>query len=253
MELQKFVNKEFGFIRGLEVDEIPYLVGKDVAVALGYRNINRDIIRHVDEDDRIFLDKTQYQNGIEFDYKQIGQRGGWIINESGFYALVFGSELESARRFKRWVTSEVLPQIRKTGGYIPVTEADDEKTILAKAVGIYQRTVAEKDTIIAALKPKADEYDAFMNSHGNYSVNAVANIIGYGEYKFFAMLREMKILRYEQGDNVPYGRFRKSGHFIEVATTDPRGYNHTTTYVTPKGLSYLSKKFSQTSAKGTVA
>lgn len=70
----------------------------------------------MDEEDRIMLNaETQYQNGTEFDYKILGQRGGWIINESGLYALIFGSKLESAKRFKHWVTSEVLPAIRKTG------------------------------------------------------------------------------------------------------------------------------------------
>ncbi|MFR7443072.1 MAG: Bro-N domain-containing protein [Sellimonas intestinalis] len=92
-------------------------MGKDVAEKLGYE-IKIDIQRHVDEEDRIMLNaETQYQNGTEFDYKILGQRGGWIINESGLYALIFGSKLESAKRFKHWVTSEVLPAIRKTGTY----------------------------------------------------------------------------------------------------------------------------------------
>lgn len=103
------------------------------------------------------------------------------------------------------------------------------------------------------MKPKSDQYDAFMNSHGNFSVNQVANMLGQGEYIFFAMLRDSKILRYENGDNVPYGRFRKSGHFIEVATVDPRGFNHTKTYVTPKGVTYLCKRFKLSLVKGVVA
>ena len=103
------------------------------------------------------------------------------------------------------------------------------------------------------MKPKSDQYDAFMNSQGNFSVNQVANMLGQGEYIFFAMLRDSKILRYENGDNVPYGRFRKSGHFIEVATVDPRGFNHTKTYVTPKGVAYLCKRFKLSLVEGTVA
>lgn len=222
--------------------ENPLFLAKDVANWIEHSN-GRMMLKSVDDEEKLCVNNP---------YALKGQQEQWFLTEDGLYEVLMQSRKPIAKQFKRKV-KQILRQIRKTGGYIPVSQEDDEKTILAKAVGIYQRTVAEKDTIIAALKPKADEYDAFMNSHGNYSVNAVANIIGYGEYKFFAMLREMKILRYEQGDNVPYGRFRKSGHFIEVATTDPRGYNHTTTYVTPKGLSYLSKKFSQTTTKGTVA
>lgn len=117
-EVQLFENEEFGKIRTLVLNGEPWFVGKDVAEKLGYENQNRDIQRHVDEEDRIMLNsETQYQNGTEFDYKILGQRGGWIINESGLYALIFGSKLESAKRFKHWVTSEVLPAIRKTGSY----------------------------------------------------------------------------------------------------------------------------------------
>jgi len=240
-ELQIFSNSQFGDLQVTTINDKPYFPATECAKILGYLKPENAIARHC---------KGSLKRGV------LTNGGEQVINfipEGDLYRLIIRSKLPKAEEFEHWVFDEVLPQIRKTGGYIPVTESDDEKTILAKAVGIYQRTVAEKDSIIATLKPKADEYDAFMNSHGNYSVNAVANIIGYGEYKFFAMLREMKILRYEQGDNVPYGRFRKSGHFIEVATTDPRGFNHTTTYVTPKGLSYLSKKFSQTINERTVA
>ena len=113
-ELMLFNNNEFGEIRGLIINDEPWFVGKDITKTLGYENQNRDIINHVDEEDRIMLDKTQYENGIEFDYKQLGQRGGWIINESGLYSLILSSKLPSAKAFKSWVTHEVLPSIRKT-------------------------------------------------------------------------------------------------------------------------------------------
>lgn len=87
-ELQKFISSDFVAVRGCNINNIPYLVAKDITKLLGYANANRDIIRHVDEEDRLMLDKTQYQNGIEFNYKELGQRGGWLINESGFYSLV---------------------------------------------------------------------------------------------------------------------------------------------------------------------
>lgn len=106
-ELQIYNNEEFGDIRTVTIDNEPWFVGKDVADILGYQNGSRDINRHVAEEDR-----QNYQNGT-FE----SPRGMTIINESGLYALIFGSKLESAKRFKHWVTSEVLPAIRRTGAY----------------------------------------------------------------------------------------------------------------------------------------
>ena len=102
-ELQVFNNAEFGSVRSLTVNGEPYFVGKDVAEALGYSDLNKAIAMHVDEEDKL-NDKTS---------SSLGQRGGWLINESGLYSLILSSKLPSARRFKRWVTSEVLPAIRK--------------------------------------------------------------------------------------------------------------------------------------------
>lgn len=117
----------------------PWFVGKDVAQVLGYSDTNKAVAMHVDNEDKKLNDKTS---------SSFGQRGATLINESGLYSLILSSKLPQAREFKRWVTSEVLPQIRRTGGYIPISDTDDEKLILAKAVGIFQRTVREKDRII---------------------------------------------------------------------------------------------------------
>lgn len=110
-QLQIFKNEEFGQVRALEINGEPYFVGKDVAEVLGYADLGHAVLDHVDEEDRI-NSKTQGQNNPEF-----GQRGTWLINESGLYSLIFSSKLPNAKKFKRWVTSEVLPQIRKTGSY----------------------------------------------------------------------------------------------------------------------------------------
>lgn len=106
--IQVFNNPEFGDIRTVEIDGEPWFVGKDVADNLGYQNGSRDINRHVDEDDK--------QKMMLFDGNQ--KKETIIINESGLYALILGSKLPSAKRFKHWVTSEVLPSIRRTGAYI---------------------------------------------------------------------------------------------------------------------------------------
>lgn len=108
-QLQIFENKEIGKVRVLELDGQPWFVGKDVTDILGYGNGSRDINRHVDAEDR-----RNYRNGTS----EINNRGVTIINESGLYALILSSKLPSAKRFKRWVTSEILPTIRKHGAYV---------------------------------------------------------------------------------------------------------------------------------------
>lgn len=111
-EIKIFENPEFGKVRIVQINGDPLFVGKDVAEILGYSDLKHCILDHVDEVDRV-NSKTQGRNDPEF-----GQRGTWLINESGVYALIFGSKLSEAKEFKHWVTSEVLPTIRKTGGYI---------------------------------------------------------------------------------------------------------------------------------------
>lgn len=108
-QLQQMVfdNADFGEVRTVVIDGDPWFVGKDVAECLGYTNPSKALADHVDDDDKL-------NNKM---LSSLGQRGGWLINESGMYALIFGSKLEKAREFKRWVTSEVLPTLRKTGHY----------------------------------------------------------------------------------------------------------------------------------------
>lgn len=115
-ELMIFNSPEFGQIRSVEIDGEPWLVGKDVAVALGYQNSSKALADHVDDEDKLNNETLS----------SLGQRGGWLINESGLYSLILSSKLPGAKKFKRWVTSEVLPSIRKTGGYLP---AAAEKTL----------------------------------------------------------------------------------------------------------------------------
>ena len=140
--LTTFTNDVFGNIRGLEINGEPWLVGKDVAEALGYADPRSTVSKKVDKEDR-GVSKMETPSGVQ---------NMTIINESGFYSLVLGSKLPEAKKFKRWVTNEVLPQIRKTGGYIPVNEEDDEKTIMAKALQIMDKTIKEKNIKIEQLE-----------------------------------------------------------------------------------------------------
>ena len=134
-ELQIFNSEEFGNVRSLMIDNEPWFVGKDVATDLGYQNGSRDINRHVDEEDR--------RKVMVFDGKQ--NKETIVINESGLYALVFGSKLPSAKKFKHWVTSEVLPTLRKTGSYAKVPT--DPRELLMLTIKAHEQTAQRVDVL----------------------------------------------------------------------------------------------------------
>ncbi|GAP05096.1 Bro-N domain-containing protein, partial [Fructobacillus tropaeoli] len=115
----KAFNFESNEVRTVLVDNEPWFVGKDVAKTLGYADVNKAIVMHVDDEDKKLNDKTS---------PSFGQRGAHLINESGVYALIFGSKLDSAKRFKKWVTSEVLPSIRKHGAYMTDLKIEEALT-----------------------------------------------------------------------------------------------------------------------------
>lgn len=126
-EMQVFNNPEFEEVRTVEVDGEPWFVGKDVAQALGYANASKALSDHVEDEDKLNNESLL----------SLGQRGGWLINESGLYSLVLSSKLPTAKKFKRWVTSEVLPSIRKTGGYFAASK--ELKAILMLDSSAYLR------------------------------------------------------------------------------------------------------------------
>ncbi len=133
MEIQIFKNDRFGEVRTMVINDEPWFVGKDVASVLGYERADNAIRSHVEEED-----KLMHQISASGQRRQMT-----IINESGLYALILSSKLPQAKDFKRWVTSEVLPQIRMTGGYIPVGKDDDEDAIQRKAIDIMNRTIEQ--------------------------------------------------------------------------------------------------------------
>ena len=186
MEVQLFKHPSFGEIRTMVMpDGQVGFVGKDVAEVLGYERPDNAIRNHVEDDD-----KLMHQISAS------GQRRNvWFINESGLYSLILSSKLPQAREFKHWVTSEVLPQIRKTGGYIPVKEEDDEKTILCKALMIYKRTVEEKEKLIEEQRPLVNFAKALDASEASIHISEMAKLLtenGYetGRRRFFTWLRE---------------------------------------------------------------
>lgn len=139
-----FSNPEFGDIRTEVIDGEPWFVGKDVATILGYQNASKAIADHIDEEDKLNNESLV----------SLGQRGGWLINESGLYSLILGSKLPTAKRFKHWVTSEVLPSIRKTGSYQqtpPLTTAGQIQ-LIAKGYVELEQQVATLGAEVTELK-----------------------------------------------------------------------------------------------------
>lgn len=174
--LTTFTNDVFGNIRGVEINGEPWLVGKDVAEVLGYKNTRDALSKHVDDEDK---------NTVAI-YDGIGNPNKVIINESGFYSLVLRSKLPEAKKFKRWVTSEVLPQIRKTGGYIPVDEKDNEIEIMAKALQIMDRTIKMMDRTIDRQdirihELEGDVYKLEGLAIQGYSLKDLSTCLGYKE------------------------------------------------------------------------
>lgn len=241
-EVKIFENPDFGQVRMVMVEDTPYFVGKDVAEALGYSNVRNAVPAHVDDEDKLC---TQ----IEY----AGQkREVTLINESGVYALVFSSKLSKAKEFKRWVTSEVLPSIRKTGGYSLNVPKNLPEALRAYAAEIeaHEQTktaLAKKEKKIALDAPKVDFYDSVANSESLLTFEKVAKLIakkGLGRNKLIGWLRDLKLLRKTDSGNVPYQQYVNKGYFKLVESTRViNGYERvfTTTYVTQKGLDYILK------------
>lgn len=183
-EIQIFKSKEFGNVRTLMFNNEPYLVGKDVAVALGYAKPENALSAHVDDEDKTI---TLIQ-GSGSNYKS----NTTIINESGLYSLVFSSQLPTAKKFKRWVTSEVLPALRKNGGYIVATSEDTPELIMARALQVAQATIdrhkkqlelaneriALQGEQLKSQVPKVEYYDQVLQSEGTMTTRQLAMSLG---------------------------------------------------------------------------
>lgn len=249
--LQIFDSPDFGQIRTIQQNGEPWFVGKDVADILGYQNGSRDVNRHVDEDDR-----QNYQNGT-FE----SNRGLTIINESGLYSLILSSKMPKAKEFKRWVTSEVIPAIRKTGGYIVGSENMTDAEIMAKAVLVAQSTIRQRDqrikeleSDVAAAKPKVLFADAVSASDSTILIGDLAKILkqnGHpiGQKRLFNWMREQGYLIKRAGAdyNSPTQRAMEMGLFKIKETAISHSDGHVsvskTTKVTGKGQQYFINKF----------
>ena len=190
-----FSSVDFGQIRTLLIDNEPWFVGKDVAAALGYKDSINALKSHVDNEDT-----RGWQITTTF-----GKQTANIINESGLYSLILGSKLESAKKFKKWVTSEVLPSIRKNGGYIANQEELSEDEIIANALLVAHKIIARKEQRIAEMQPKADWYDKVADSSNLTEIGTVGKITGVGEKRIFKKLIQDGIIRKKcDSDGVSY-------------------------------------------------
>ena len=228
-------------VRTLTIDGEAWFVGKDVCSVLGYQNPSKALQDHVDAEDKLNNETLS----------SLGQRGGWIINESGVYGLIFSSKLPDAKSFKRWVTTEVLPQIRVSGSYQKKELTGEE--LMAKAFIEAKSIMERQNKEIIEIKPKALFADTVAASKSSILVGQEAKLIsqsGYpiGQNRFFAWLRANGYLCSRGADyNMPTQRSREM-NLIEIkirTVTNPDGSvrETKTPVITGKGQIYFLNKF----------
>ena len=198
MKNQIFKNDEFGQIRTCVVNGETYFVGKDVASALGYKNSMDALMRHVDEDDKAIVKHDTLG----------GKQQHTIINESGLYSLILSSKLDSAKRFKRWVTSEVLPQIRKNGRY----ELEQCNKQLVKQTRVLESRNALLEEITAQQKPLTDYARNILSSTQTVTVTQIAQDYGFSAVRFNNLLMRLRVQHKVGGQWILYAPYLNKGY-----------------------------------------
>lgn len=239
-DIQTFENSEFGSIRIVEIENEPYFVGKDVAEILGYERPTKAVNDHVDPED---IDAVPIQDSIG------RMQNTPIINESGLYSLILSSKLPTAKKFKRWVTSEVLPSIRKHGAYM--TSATIEQAILnpdtiiklATALKEEQSKNKQLQAVNSELavnnqimKPKADYFDELVDRNLLTNLRETAKQLEIKQKDFINFLLEKKYLyRDKRGKFMPYAKKNNGLFEVKEVYNDKTKWCGTQTLVTPKG------------------
>lgn len=244
--LQIFESPEFGKVRTLVIDDDPWFVGKDVAQILSYKNTKDALAKHVDPEDKLGSQiATSGQN-----------REMTVINESGLYSLILSSKLPTAKRFKRWVTSEVLPALRKHGAY--ATGETIDRIISDPDYGIQllqtlkeerqkRKELEEANRIqqiqIAELQPKASYYDVILNCKDLVSITKIAKDYGMSGQKLNNLLHEKKV-QFKQGTIwLPYQNYAEKGYTSTKTHTylgnDGETHSKQSMYWTQKGRIFI--------------
>ena len=246
-KIQVFKHELFGEIRTMTNEKgETFFVGKDVAEALGYSKPQNAIATHVDTEDKSTapIQGTAYETRVT------------IINESGLYALVLSSKLPQAKVFKHWVTSEVLPQIRKTGGYIPTKDAEGRKLteleIVCLALKIQQKTIEEQNKAIEeqlraieALGPKAAYCDEVLDSVSCFTTTQVAKELNMTVHDLTQLLLKKKVMYKQSGQYLLYAEYARKGYARSRTHSycDSEGNLHTRTYLvwTERGRKFIHR------------
>jgi len=225
-----FENMEFGKLTVMEKDGEFFFIGKEVAEKLGYSNTRDALVRHVDIDDKadvVFHDGRQRRSMVS-------------INESGLYSLILSSKLPQAKEFKKWITTEVLPSIRKNGGYIKNQEKMSNEEILANAVLLANHLIAEKEKIIEDLEPKAKYFDELVDNNLLTNFRNTAKELHIPQKVFIQFLINQNLIyRDKKSRLLPYAKNNKG--YFEVKEWCKEGSEAVgiQTFVTPKGRNYL--------------
>jgi prophage antirepressor-like protein len=220
--IQIFENSEFGKVRTLEIDNEPWFVGKDVAEILGYSQPSVAIFKRVDSDDK----------GVSKMETPGGEQSVVIINESGLYSLILSSKIPTAKRFKRWVTSEVMPTIRKTGSYSVIPK--DYPSALRALADQYeknQKLLAEN----TVMKPKAEYFDCLVDRNLLTNFRTTAKELHIKQNQFISWLLDNKfVYRDKKGSLQPYSKYTDYFH-IKDSKSQTGKWAGTQTLITPKG------------------
>ena len=197
-QIQIFQNVEFGAIRTMSNEQgEPMFCAKDVALALGYQNPERSIRKFVVTEDKVVT--------------ELVTTGGQRLNESGLYSLIFSSKLDSAKRFKHWVTAEVLPSIRKHGGYIVARPEETDEQVLARGILVMQATLQRRAEEIARLKPRADYADHVLDSIDCITTTQLAKELGMTAQELNRRLCSMHIQYWQSGQYMLYAEYARQG------------------------------------------
>lgn len=234
-EMQVFDNPEFGEVRVVEVNGEPWFVAADVCRALGLEQVSRAMSR-LDEGDGVLLKVPHPQNPD----KTMDVNG---VNEPGLYSLILRSNKPEAKAFKRWITHEVIPSIRKTGGYIAGQETMSDAELMAKALIVAQRAIAQREARISALTveneimlPKAEYFDELVDRNTLTSFRETAKMLGVKPKAFLAFLLERKyVFRDQKGKLLPYEAKNDGLFALRECFNDKTQWSETQTLVTPKG------------------